>query len=120
MKRFLFIIALASAAFFLSGPDAEARYRRSCRRGRCCVRACAKPCCQPTSGRCCVAKKACPSGVPAGETYRAVLPMAPAPAWAERAAEYGEAAPAPAAGEAAPMPVAPKLEIDIHKPGGAK
>lgn len=101
--RSLFIIVLASAALCFSGPDADARCRRSCRsRGRCCVRACARPCCQPAARRCCSPSDARQSGVPAGETYRDELPLPPATV----------ADPGPGDD--------PKLEIDINKPGGAK
>lgn len=106
--RYLFIIVLASAALCFSGPDADARCRSNCRgRGRFCVRACARLCYQPAARRCCGPSDARQSGVPVGEKYRAELPLPPAPV-----ADPSDGAPEPGA--------APKLEIDINKPGGAK
>jgi hypothetical protein len=121
MRPMTLIVLTWIMMFGFVGESAHARCRKYCRgrvSWRHCApaRACSRPCCRATTGRCPAAE----AELQPRKTYGFVLPMAPAPAEME---EYGAASPSDLEpGAAAPAGAAPErtLEIDPNRPGGAK
>lgn len=110
------VFVLVWLALCFVGENADARCRRCCRgriAWRPCAPASARACRSPTTVRCLATE---PDLLPR-RTYGFALPMAPAPADMEK---YDAASPSDLEPAAAGAPAERTLEINPHRPGGAK